>query len=121
MPPEPFIADVPTLRGWSRPGTMAIPRRSRQTWRNGIVPVAVAELRDARLYQIACLGSLLVFGVMRLDLEVRGIQAAVILLTVLVAQYAGTRLGAVPRFDPRSALISGLSLCLLVRTNCSPW
>lgn len=76
-----------------------------------------AEIRDARLYQILCLGGLLVFGASRLDLEVRGIQAAVILLTVLATQCAGARLGATARFDLRSALVSGLSLCLLLRTN----
>jgi Na+-transporting NADH:ubiquinone oxidoreductase subunit NqrB len=76
-----------------------------------------AELGDPRLYQIACLGGLLVFGVARLDLEVRATHVAVILLGVLVTQYVGACLRAVPRFDPRSALISGLSLCLLMRTN----
>jgi enediyne biosynthesis protein E5 len=78
---------------------------------------AAAEIRDPRLYQIACLGGLLGFGVVRLDLDVRGLHAAAILLTVLVVQYAGTRLGGAARFDPRSALISGLSLCLLLRTS----
>src|SRR5262245_57124331 len=117
MPPEPSVAEVPALPAWSRPWTGAIPRRSWRAWRKGIVAMLAAEVRDARLYQIACLGSLLLFGVMRLDLEVRGLQAAVILLGVLVTQYAGTRLGGLPRFDPRSALISGLSLCLLLRTN----
>lgn len=75
------------------------------------------EVRDPRLYQIASLAGLLLFGVARLDLAVGGLQAAVILLTVLAAQYAGTRLDGRPHFDPRSALISGLSLCLLLRTN----
>ncbi len=78
---------------------------------------AAAELRDPRLYQIASLAGLLVFGVARLDLDVGGVQAGVTLLTVLLTQYAGTRLAGLPRFDPRSALISGLSLCLLLRTN----
>jgi Na+-transporting NADH:ubiquinone oxidoreductase subunit NqrB len=79
--------------------------------------VVAAELRDARLYQILSLGGLLVFGVARLDLDVRPTLAVAILLTVLATQYAGARLGATPRFDPRSALISGLSLCLLLRTD----
>jgi Na+-translocating ferredoxin:NAD+ oxidoreductase RnfD subunit len=78
---------------------------------------AAAELRDPRLYQIGSLGGLLAFGVLRLDLEVRGLHAALILLTVLATQYAGGRLAGLPRFDPRSALISGLSLCLLLRTS----
>jgi Na+-transporting NADH:ubiquinone oxidoreductase subunit NqrB len=35
----------------------------------------------------------------------------------LLSQYACTRASRLPAFDPRSALISGLSLCLLLRTN----
>jgi Na+-transporting NADH:ubiquinone oxidoreductase subunit NqrB len=71
---------------------------------------------DPRLYQIGALAGLLAFGLLRLDLEVRPGYAALILVTVLAAQYGGTRLGGLPAFDPRSALISGLSLCLLLRT-----
>jgi hypothetical protein len=77
----------------------------------------LGELRDPRLYQITSLAGLLVFGVARLDLEVQGLHAAAILITALATQYVGTRLSGLPRFDPRSALISGLSLCLLLRTN----
>ncbi|HEX7181599.1 MAG TPA: RnfABCDGE type electron transport complex subunit D [Thermoanaerobaculia bacterium] len=75
------------------------------------------HLRDPRLYQIAVLTSLLVYGVTRLDLEVRLPFALAMLGTVLLTQYACTRLWKLPAFDPRSALISGLSLCLLLRTN----
>lgn len=75
------------------------------------------RLRDPRLYQIAVLGSLLIYGVTRLDLEVRPLQAAAMLATALAVQYAGTRLARLPAYDPRSALISGLSLCLLLRTG----
>ena len=71
---------------------------------------------DPRLYQIGALAGLLGYGLLRLDLEVRSAYAALILVTVLAAQYVGTRLGGLPAFDPRSALISGLSLCLLLRT-----
>src|SRR5262249_11559738 len=34
-----------------------------------------------------------------------------------VTQFARPRIWRLPAFDPRSALISGLSLCLLLRTN----
>jgi Na+-transporting NADH:ubiquinone oxidoreductase subunit NqrB len=34
-----------------------------------------------------------------------------------MTQWAATALAELPSFDPRSALISGLSLCLLLRTN----
>jgi Na+-transporting NADH:ubiquinone oxidoreductase subunit NqrB len=72
---------------------------------------------DPRLYQIAVLASLLAYGLLVLDFEVRPLQAALLLATVLATQYACTRLWRLPRYDPRSALISGLSLCLLLRTN----
>lgn len=75
------------------------------------------KLRDPRLYQIAVLSSLLVYGVARLDLEIRAPMAAVLLGTVLLTQVACTRIWRLPAFDPKSALISGLSLCLLLRTN----
>lgn len=74
-------------------------------------------LKDPRLYQILVLASLLVYGVTRLDLEIRLGQAVLLLGTALLTQWACTRLWRLPAFDPRSALISGLSLCLLLRTN----
>jgi enediyne biosynthesis protein E5 len=117
MPLTPLVAEAPIRHAPRQLDAVVGPRPSRETPGPRIARTLVAELRDPRLYQIACLGGLLLFGVLRLDLEVRATHAAVILLTVLVTQYAGTRLGAVPRFDPRSALISGLSLCLLLRTN----
>lgn len=72
---------------------------------------------DPRLYQILVLASLLVYGVARLDLEVKPGLAALLLATALLTQYACTRIWRLPSFDPKSALISGLSLCLLLRTN----
>ncbi|HEX5716435.1 MAG TPA: RnfABCDGE type electron transport complex subunit D [Thermoanaerobaculia bacterium] len=74
---------------------------------------------DPRLYQILVLASLLVYGVVRLDLEVRPLLAAAMLATALLTQYACTRIWKLPAFDPKSALISGLSLCLLLRTDAS--
>ena len=73
---------------------------------------------DPRYYQIATLASLLAYGIGWLDLEVQAVQAGAILATVLLAQYAGTMIVGLPGgYDPRSALISGLSLCLLLRTS----
>ena len=46
--------------------------------------------------------------------------AGALLGAALLTQYACTRLWRLPAFDPRSALISGLSLCLLLRAN-SVW
>ena len=72
---------------------------------------------DPRHYQIAVLASLLIYGVFGLDFEIGPGRATAILAVALSTQYVCTRLCDLPRFDPRSALISGLSLCLLVRTN----
>ncbi|MCE9610076.1 MAG: RnfABCDGE type electron transport complex subunit D [Chthoniobacter sp.] len=72
---------------------------------------------DPRLYQIAALAGLLIYGLGWLDFEIGAVQAAVTLAGVLGTQWACSRLWKVDRFDPRSALISGLSLCLLLRTN----
>jgi Na+-transporting NADH:ubiquinone oxidoreductase subunit NqrB len=75
---------------------------------------------DPRLYQIAMLASLLAYGMLRLDFEITAARAATLLTSALLTQYACTRLWRLPAFDPRSAWISGLSLCLLLRTN-SDW
>ena len=72
---------------------------------------------DPRLYQIASLLGLLIYGATGLDFEVGPARATAILATVLVTQYLCTRWWKLPAFDPSSALISGLSLCLLLRTN----
>jgi enediyne biosynthesis protein E5 len=71
---------------------------------------------DPRLYQIAVLASLLVYGMAGLDFEITAPRAALLLLTVLATQAIGDRIEGRPP-NLRSALISGLSLCLLVRTN----
>src|SRR4029453_16459373 len=72
---------------------------------------------DPRLYQIASLSGLLIYGVLALDFEVGIARVAVILATALIAQWLCGKLWKLPAYDPRSALISGLSLCLLLRTN----
>lgn len=72
---------------------------------------------DPRHYQIAVLSSLVTFGVVGLDF---GIHASHVVVTVAVAlamQYAGTHIYNLPRFDPLSALITSLSLTLLLRTD----
>jgi Na+-transporting NADH:ubiquinone oxidoreductase subunit NqrB len=71
---------------------------------------------DPRLYQIAVLASLLVYGMAGLDFAVSVPRAALLLLTVLATQAVGDRLEGRPA-NVRSALISGVSLCLLLRTN----
>ncbi|HSJ03825.1 MAG: RnfABCDGE type electron transport complex subunit D [Verrucomicrobium sp.] len=72
---------------------------------------------DARLYQITVLSCLLVYGLLRLDFEVSLLQCGLMLGAVLVTQAVGTRVAGLAKYEWRSALISGLSLCLLCRTN----
>jgi len=73
--------------------------------------------KDPRIYQIVVLTSLLVYGILRLEFDVPTFQALLTLATVLLTQYVCTNIFKLPKYDPRSALISGLSLCLLLRTN----
>ena len=72
---------------------------------------------DPRIYQIASLSGLLVYGIFILDFEVKAPRVALLLATVLLTQYICGKLWKLPAYDPKSALISGLSLCLLLRTN----
>ncbi|HEV7667539.1 MAG TPA: RnfABCDGE type electron transport complex subunit D [Thermoanaerobaculia bacterium] len=74
-------------------------------------------LADPRHYQIAVLASLLLYGVAALDFEIPPLRIAAILATCLAVQWLAGRWAVLPAFEPRSALISGLSLCLLLRTN----
>ena len=73
-------------------------------------------MADPRVYQIATLASLLVYGMGWLDFDVSPGRAVLLLTTVLGVQAAGDRLEGRPA-NWKSALISGLSLCLLLRTN----
>ena len=73
--------------------------------------------RDPRPTQIAVLGSLLAYGGLVLDFEVTAARTAAIVASALATQLVCSRLWKLPRFDPTSALISGLSLSLLLRTN----
>src|SRR5438067_10159833 len=77
--------------------------------------------RDPRWYQIACLTALLVYGLIALSFEISVAQAAVTIGTALATQFACTKWKKLPAFDPKSAMISALSLCLLLRTNSIGW
>jgi hypothetical protein len=72
---------------------------------------------DPRLYQIASLGTLLTYGLLWLHFDVSILQIVVTFGTALLAQYAGTRLYKLPAFDPLSALVSAVGLCVFLRTN----
>jgi len=73
--------------------------------------------RDPRDYQIAVLAGLLAYGLLALDFDIGWEQVVLTLSSVLVVQFVCSVLWKLPRFDPKSPLISGLSLCLLLRTN----
>ena len=75
---------------------------------------------DPRHYQILVLLSLLVYGVSWLQFEIAFNQIVILLGGAVLTQCMCTRLRRLPTFDPRSPLISGLSLCLLLRTNDIP-
>ena len=79
----------------------------------------MATLRDPRLYQITVLAVLVGYGTIWLDFGVGPTRVALLLASCLAVQWTCTQLWRLPRYDPRSALISGLSLCLLLRT-CDP-
>lgn len=72
---------------------------------------------DPRIYQISVLAILLGYGALFLDFNISLLYIVTILVSVMVSQYICSRITKLPRFDPRSPLISGLSLCLLLRTN----
>ena len=76
--------------------------------------------RDPRYYQIAVLASLLVYGVGWLSFDTGGREITILLASALITQFLCGHYLAAATFDPRSALISGLSLCLLLRTNSIP-
>ncbi len=72
---------------------------------------------DPRLYQIVSLSVLLAYGLIWLDFGVSMRQILVTIASALVTQYAATRWAGPAAWDPKSPLISSLSLCLLLRTD----
>lgn len=76
-----------------------------------------SRLSDPRWYQIAVLGLLLGYGVFALDFGIYWYNAVAIILTAQCVQFIGMRLAGLPGFDPLSALITSLSLTLLLRTD----
>ena len=73
-------------------------------------------MADPRLYQITTLSALLLYGLTGLDFDITLRRTALILGCVIATQAAADRLEG-RSANWRSALISGLSLCLLLRTN----
>jgi Na+-transporting NADH:ubiquinone oxidoreductase subunit NqrB len=84
------------------------------------LPDAIRRWRpgDPRLYQIATLASLLAYGLCFLNFDITVARVVVLLATVIVTQAVCDHLAnQYSAINVRSALISGLSLCLLLRTN----
>ncbi|HXI12382.1 MAG TPA: RnfABCDGE type electron transport complex subunit D [Thermoanaerobaculia bacterium] len=72
---------------------------------------------DPRLYQIGSLSLLLIYGMSHLGFDVRLPQAAITIVTALTTQWICSQFWRLPLFDPKSAMISALSLCLLFRSR----
>jgi Na+-transporting NADH:ubiquinone oxidoreductase subunit NqrB len=78
---------------------------------------AIARLKDPRYYQIVVLSLLLSYGILVLDFGIHWQNAVAIIAMAQVVQFLCTRAVGLPRFDPLSALITSLSLTLLLRTD----
>jgi len=81
-------------------------------------PHVTTKRLDPRLYQIAVLAGLLLFGLTVLDFDLTIAQIVLTIGTAVVTQLTCARLVALGGDTGiRSALISALSLCLLLRTD----
>lgn len=72
---------------------------------------------DVRWWQMGILICLVAYGLLAMRFDVSPLQVLVTLGTVLLSQAAFSRWAGLPRCDYKSAFISGLSLCLLLRSN----
>lgn len=72
--------------------------------------------KDARWFQIGAQTAILLVGLVALGFRIEPSQIAAAIGAALIAQLLGAALVA-SRFDWKSALITGLSLCLLLRAN----
>jgi Na+-transporting NADH:ubiquinone oxidoreductase subunit NqrB len=71
---------------------------------------------DPRLYQIACLSLLLIYGLFWRSFDISPAQIVLTFGVALATQALGSRWAGIP-FDAKSALISAISLCLLLRVD----
>lgn len=72
---------------------------------------------DARDFQILFLALFLFLGVWTRDWTIRPVMVGAALASCLVTQWLGDRLARTNNPSLRSAMITGLSLCLLLRAN----
>lgn len=75
------------------------------------------RLIDPRLYQISILSGLLLHGIVSLQFDITFFQILSFIGVALLTQYVCSKQWQLPRFDPRSPLISALSLLLLIRSD----
>jgi enediyne biosynthesis protein E5 len=75
---------------------------------------------DARHFQIVALSSLLTINFVWIDFGAKPVYSALAIASALLTQAVCSRLSGLPKIDLRSALITGLSLSLLLRAN-EPW
>lgn len=96
------------------------------------LPHLPPKLRDARIWQIAALGTLLAYGSLVLGFDQAPQNVAIIVAGALATQWLGQRLAAgmpgyaagtaaLKPFDPLSPLITALSLSILLRANSAWW
>jgi Na+-transporting NADH:ubiquinone oxidoreductase subunit NqrB len=74
---------------------------------------------DARHFQIVALSSLLTINFVWIDFGAKLLYSALAISSALVTQYVCSRLSGLEQIDLRSALITGLSLSLLLRADAA--
>ena len=72
--------------------------------------------KDPRHYQIVVLSCLVCYGIAVLDFGIHWYNAVAIVSAALAVQFIGSRCSGIA-FDPRSPMITALSLTLLLRTD----
>jgi len=72
---------------------------------------------DPRYYQMSVLGVFLLYGLFGLKFEITFLHALIAILSVCIFQYIGSKLVGLISVDYKSALISGISLTLLLRCS----
>jgi Na+-transporting NADH:ubiquinone oxidoreductase subunit NqrB len=75
---------------------------------------------DARHFQIVALSTLLAINFVWIDFGAKPLHSALAIASAFATQAICSRYFGLPRIDLRSALITGLSLSLLLRAN-EPW
>jgi len=89
---------------------------ARGKWTNAPFSFKFHRMNDARHYQILILSSLLAYGMVGGLFAMQPWHMPVVMVSCLVTQWGCSRMFGVA-FDPRSALITALSLTILLRVN----